>query len=388
MLARLRELAALFAKLGTISFGGPAAHLALLEEEVVARRHWVPREQFLDLFGATHLIPGPNALEMAAHIGYLRAGLLGLIVGSIAFALPAATISGVLGWAYVRYGALPEIAPFLQGTKPAVLAVVFGAVWRLGRTALAGYATATIGVLVAAASLAGANEILALLAGSLAGTLLLRRRDPRMPGGKRAVAVAAAGATAPGTAQAAVAVVASAPGAAATSVALWQIGLFFLKIGAVLYGTGYVLIAYLEGALVRDYRWLTAQELIDAVAVGQVTPGPLITTATFVGYLLGGTPGAALATVAIVLPGLVLVAATGPWIPRLRHWAWTARFLDAVGAASVGLIAALGATLARTTLTDWQGLLIAGLATAALVRWKLNPAWVVLAGAVVGRLLW
>ncbi|MCR4414056.1 MAG: chromate transporter, partial [Thermoguttaceae bacterium] len=219
----------------------------------MTRRNWVTREQFLDLLGATHLIPGPNALEMAAHLGYLRAGLRGLLVASVAFTLPAAAISGVLGWAYVRYGALPEIAPFLQGTKPAVLAVVFAAVWRLGRTALAGYATATIGVLVAAASLAGANEILALLGGSLIGALVLRRRDSRAPDKKALVAVAAAAGTAPQTARAAVAVLASAAAGAATSVALWQIGLFFLKIGAVLYGSGYVLIAYLEGGLVRDY---------------------------------------------------------------------------------------------------------------------------------------
>ncbi len=390
MLARLGELAGLFLKLGTISFGGPAAHLALMEEEVVTRRKWIAREHFLDLLGATNLIPGPNALEMVAHVGYQRAGLLGLVVASVCFTLPAAAISGVLAWAYVEYGALPEVAPFLQGIKPAVLAVVFAAVWRLGKTALASYGTAAIGVLVAAASLAGANEVLALLAGGLAGTLVLRRtRGPGTPGDKAAVrAAAAASVAAPQAAHAAPAALAGAAVATAAAVPLWQLGLFFLKIGAVLYGTGYVLIAYLEGGLVRDYGWLSSQELIDAVAVGQVTPGPLITTATFVGYLLGGTPGAALATLAIVLPGLVLVAATSPWIPRLRNWTWTARFLDAVGAASVGLIAALTVTLARGTLVDWQSLVIAAVAGGVLICSKVNPAWLILAGAVAGRVLW
>lgn len=434
MWQRLGELAALFFKLGCISFGGPAAHLALMEEEIVARRQWMSRQQFLDLWGATYLIPGPNALEMTAHVGYHRAGWLGLLVSAACFLLPAATLSGALAWAYLAYGSLPEVAPFLQGVKPAVLAIVAGALWRLGRTAIKGWLTAVLASAVASAALLGANEVLVLLAAALVGTLVLPRGGPLGPEpasagqgtppsprptstGEQPPAVsdpanaqsiqlvrpdatcvqdrrpevpdcASVQSTHPTGASRGIPVVLVAAAAAVPlTVPLAPLTLFFLKVGAVLYGTGYVLIAYLEGGLVRDYGWLSSQQLVDAVAVGQITPGPLITTATFVGYLLSGPAGAAAATVGIILPGLALVAITSPWIGPLRRWLWTARFLDSVGAASLGLTLAVTLTLAQRVLVDGKSAAIAAVSCLVLLRWKLNPAWLIVAGAVAGWML-
>jgi len=398
MVKRLWELARLFAKLGSISFGGPAAHVALMEEEVVHRRAWLSREHFVDLLGATNLIPGPNALEMAAHVGYQRAGGAGLLVAGLAFTLPAAIITTVLAWAYVGYGRLPEVEPFLRGIKPAVLAVIFVAVCRLSKTAIRSWQAALIGVAVAAASLAGLNEIGILLAGSLLGAIFLRwsHRVGGLPLQPTAGLFAGWTMAAASKPAAAAPLVAATCGAAcvATVVPLWQIGLYFLQIGAVLYGSGYVLVAYLEGGLVEQYGWLTQQQLMDSVAAGQLTPGPLVTTATFVGYLLSpGQPvaGAAIATAAIILPGLVLVAVINPWIPRLRRWPWAGRFLDAVNAASLGLMAAVVFTLARTTLAappiDWRNWLIAIVSAAIFLIRRVSPVWIVLGGAILGWVL-
>jgi len=403
MLQRLWELARLFAKLGSISFGGPAAHVALMEDEVVKRRGWLTREHFLDLLGATNLIPGPNAVEMAAHVGYRRAGLAGLLVAGVAFTLPAALITTALAWAYVDCRDLPEAEPFLRGIQPAVLAIIFAAICRLTKTAIRGWQAGVIGVAVAAASLAGLNEIGTLLAGSLLGTLFLRWSQPggSLPA-KPTAGLLAGWTLATGSKPAAAApLCAAACGAACAAtgaVAIWQIGLYFLQIGAVLYGSGYVLVAYLQGGLVDELGWLSQQELFDAVAAGQLTPGPLVTTATFVGYLLGNRSGAAAAvlgaaaaTAAIILPGLVLVAIVNPWIPKLRRWPWAARFLDAVNAASIGLMAAVIAALAHTTLAawpiDWRNWAIALVSAGVLLVWRVPAAWIVLGGAVLGRVL-
>ena len=403
MLQRLWELARLFAKLGSISFGGPAAHVALMEDEVVKRRGWLTREHFLDLLGATNLIPGPNAVEMAAHVGYRRAGLAGLLVAGVAFTLPAALITTALAWAYVDCRDLPEAEPFLRGIQPAVLAIIFAAICRLTKTAIRGWQAAVIGVAVAGAALAGLNEIGTLLAGSLLGTLFLRWSQPggSLPA-KPTAGLLAGWTLATGSKPAAAApLCAAACGAACAAtgaVAIWQIGLYFLQIGAVLYGSGYVLVAYLQGGLVDELGWLSQQELFDAVAAGQLTPGPLVTTATFVGYLLGNRSGAAAAvlgaaaaTAAIILPGLVLVAIVNPWIPKLRRWPWAARFLDAVNAASIGLMAAVIAALAHTTLAawpiDWRNWAIALVSAGVLLVWRVPAAWIVLGGAVLGRVL-
>lgn len=374
MLGRLGELAALFLKLGTIGFGGPAVHIGMMEAEVVTRRQWVSREYFLDLVGATNLIPGPNSTEMAIHLGFIRAGWAGLVMAGLCFILPAVLITAGLAWAYVKFGSLPQVAPFFYGIKPAVLAVILAAALRLGRTAVKGWRLGVVGVGVVLASLGGVNEVLALFAGGALGMLWLRL--PKLSARQRAWILATlAGSATLGAAPAA---------GTAVPVSLWKLGAFFLKVGAVLYGSGYVLVAFLEGGLVHDYAWLTRQELLDAVAIGQFTPGPVLSTATFVGYLVAGAPGAWVATAAIFLPSFCFVAALNPFVPRLRRSAWTAAFLDAVNVSSIALMAAVTLKLAQSTLTAWPAWLIAAGAAALGVGWKVDPSRLILGGAVAG----
>ena len=389
----------MFGKLGCISFGGPAVHVALLEEAVVKRRQWLTREEFLDLLGATNLIPGPTALEMAAHVGYRRAGLLGLLAAGVAFSLPGVVATVVLAWAYVTYGGVEHIEPFLRGVKPAVVAIVFAAAYRLGKTAVTSWPLASIAVGVALASLAGLNEVGTLLIGAIVGAAFLRMIEgrpsvPSKPAAAILTGTVASAAAKPASAATILATVGGGACAAAVAVPLWQLGLYFLQIGAVLFGGGYVLVAYLHGGLVEQHRWLTQRQLLDAIAAGQMTPGPLVTTAAFVGYLLSPewpVAGAALATAAIAAPGFVLVAATHRWIARLRRWPWAARFLDAVNAASIGLMAAVVVALAHATLTvwpfDWRAWLIALVCAAAFLAGRVSAVWIVLLGAVLGRLL-
>jgi chromate transporter len=405
----LAELARLFLKLGTISFGGPAASIALMEHEVVLRRRWLSREEFLDLIAATNLIPGPNAVEMASHVGYRRAGLLGSVMSGVCFTLPAVTITIALAWSYQRYGRLPEVEPFLCGVKAAVLAVIATAVYRLAKQALRRWQLALVGAGVAAASLVEdllgrGDEVLLLLAGSAIGVLLLRWSRPgdgwhwrHASGTPGKTAVGALAGTmlagAAGSAQAAAAT-AAAGTAASAAVPLWKLGLFFLKVGVVWFGGGYVLVAYLDG---RVPEWLSRQQLLDAVAIGQLTPGPMLSMVTFVGYLVGGgVGGAVVATAAILLPSFFFVAVLNPLIPRLRHSAWAARLLDTVGAAAIGLMAGVTLTLCYTALVgpggfpwiDWRSCLIALAAGVALLRWDVAPARLVLAGSLAGWLLW
>lgn len=372
MSGRIPEIAGLFARLGAVAFGGPAAHIAMMEDEFVERRKWVSRQHFLDLIGATNLIPGPNSTEMTMHLGYERAGALGLIVAGASFILPAALLTGIVAWAYVEYGQLPAVEPFLAGVKPVVVAVILGALWKLGKKAVSGWKPAVIGLAAAAAVLLGADEIAALAATALAGTLWLRWGR----GGAGAAALALPLLLLrPTTVFAA---------AAPAAVPLWKLGLFFLKIGAVLYGSGYVLIAFLDGGLVRDYGWLTEQQLLDAVAVGQFTPGPVLTTATFIGYVIAGPAGAVVATLGMFLPSFVFVSILNPLIPKMRRSAWTAAFLDAVNVAALGLMAAVVIELGLATLLSWQAALIAAAAAAALFVFRVNAAWLVLAGAALG----
>ena len=374
---RLAELARLFLKLGLIGFGGPAAHIAMMEEEVVARRRWLSREHFLDLVGATNLIPGPNSTEMAIHVGYLRAGWAGLLIAGLCFIFPAVLITTGFAWAYVNFGTLPRVVPFLFGIKPALIAIILAAVWRLGRTAAKDFPLLGLGCAVAVASLLGFNEIAVLVLGGVTGMLWRSRAGPL-------AALAWMSASATGSAAAA----AGGAGAAGATVSLAKLGLFFLKVGAVLYGSGYVLVAFLEGGLVRDYGWLTEAQLMDAIAIGQLTPGPVLSTATFVGYVLAGVPGAALATAGIFLPSFLFVAALSLVLPRLRRSRWMAAFFDAVNMSSVALMAAVTVKLSVATLTSWPAWAIALAAAAAGLRWKLNATWLVLAGAVIGRVLW
>jgi len=374
---RLAELARLFLKLGLIGFGGPAAHIAMMEEEVVERHRWLTREHFLDLVGATNLIPGPNSTEMAIHVGYLRAGWAGLLTAGLCFIIPAVLITTAFAWAYVTFGTLPRVVPFLFGIKPALIAIILAAVWRLGRTAAKGMPLLSLGCAVAVASLVGWDEIVLLLLGGVIGMLWLGRAG-------NLAALAWMSASAAGSAAA----TAGAAGAAGASISLAKLGLFFLKVGAVLYGSGYVLVAFLEGGLVRDYGWLSEAQLLDAIAIGQLTPGPVLSTATFIGYILGGLPGAAVATAGIFLPSFIFVAALGLVLPRLRRSRWMAAFLDAVNMSSVALMAAVTVKLSVSTLTSWPAWIIALAAAGAGLRWKVNATWLVLGGAVVGRLLW
>lgn len=389
-LVRLKELALVFLKLGILGFGGPAAHIAMMEEEVVARRGWLTRQRFLDLLGATNLIPGPNSTEMAIHLGYVRAGWSGLAVAGICFILPAVGLTGGLAWIYVHFGQLPQVEPWLLGIKPAVVAIIAVSVWRLGNKACKTWSLGAIGAAVLAASLLQVNEVAALLLGGLAGMLWLRLPQAvRSRRGKIVPVVAGAwlGQWLSKNVGVLLAVAAGAVGAGAVPASLWKLGLFFLKVGAVLYGSGYVLVAFLQGGLVHEYGWLTQRELLDAVAIGQFTPGPVLSTATFIGYMIAGAGGAAVATTAIFAPSFFFVALVNPWVPRLRKSAWTAAFLDAVNVSAVALMAAVTVKLGQATLTAWPAWLIAVAATLIGLRWKVNLAWVVVGGGVLGWLL-
>ena len=306
--ARLRELAILFLKLGAISFGGPAAHIALIETEVVGKRRWVTRQQFLDMLGAANLIPGPTSTETAITVGYVRAGWLGLCVAGASFIIPAALITGAFVWAYVRFGRLPQAAAILAGIKPAVLAVITIAIWRLGKTAVKDFGLAALGALALAAFLLGINPVVILFGGGLLG--MIARRVTKL----RATAALALAPLLPLPSPATAVLFSS----ATIPPSLGRIALFFLKVGAVLYGGGYVLLAFLEQGLVRQHAWLTQQQLLDAVAIGQFTPGPVLSTATFIGYILGGVPGAAVATLGIFLPSFFYVGLLAPVLFRLR----------------------------------------------------------------------
>jgi chromate transporter len=348
----LRELAFLFLKLGTIAFGGPAAHIAMMEEEVVRRRGWLTREEFLDLLGATNLIPGPNSTEMAIHIGARRAGFAGLLVAGSCFILPAMCIVMVCAWAYVRFGKLPEVTGILYGVKPVIIAVVLHALWGLSRAAVKSSSLGLITVAAVAASCLGVNELLVLL----------------VAGG---VMVLAATAGRSGT---------------TLAVPLPALFLIFLKIGSVLYGSGYVLLAFLRSDFVERLGWITEAQLLDAVAIGQVTPGPVFTTATFIGYVLGGPAAAIVATVGIFLPAFFFVAISGPLIPRIRKSPVAGAFLDGVNAASLALMIVVTWQLGRSALIDPVTIGLSLIAGVALLRFKLNSAALVGFGAVVGLL--
>jgi len=402
---RLRELAALFLKLGCISFGGPAAHIALMEEEVIRKRQWLTRQQFLDLLGAANLIPGPTSTEMAISVGFVRAGWAGLCVAGASFILPAALITAGFAWAYVRFGSLPQAASLLAGIKPAVVAIIAVAISRLGKAAVKDLLLAGLGVVALAAFFLGLNPIAILFGGGILGMVVKRGSDFLRPGGTRVVAGMFAsmfasmfpglGSRSPRPATwatllrsfAVFGAASAATAPVAAKVSLGRIALFFLKVGAVLYGGGYVLLAFLDQGLVRQHAWLTQQQLLDSVAIGQFTPGPVLSTATFIGYLLGGAPGAAVATVAIFLPSFFYVALLAPVLFKLRRSPWMAAFLDSVNVCAIALMAGVTVRLAQDALRAWPAWVIAAVAAAVLLRWKLSPAWVVLGGGVAGLAL-
>lgn len=379
---RLISLFSVFLKLGIIGFGGPAAHIGMMEAEIVVERRWLTREEFLDLLGATNLIPGPNSTEMALHIGYVYAGVWGLIVAGISFILPAVTITAVLAIIYTQFGTLPQISPLLYGIKPAVIAVILGALYRLGQKAIKKRKFWLIVLIVSVLVLSGLNEVFSLLLGGLLGmfwlTLSETHSSPLLL----------------------LAFLMSNNGNQITSEipvkpSLWQLGLFFLKIGSVLFGSGYVLIAFLEGELVNHYAWLTQQQLLDAIAIGQFTPGPVLSTATFIGYVILGLPGAIIATLAIFMPSFFFVLAVNPIIPKLRQSRWMGAFLDAVNVSAVALMGVVTLNLLYQTLWslrepfpfDWAAMLITALAGMAILKYKMNTAWVVCVGGLLGLIL-
>jgi chromate transporter len=377
---RLSELAALFLKLGTIAFGGPAAHIALMEEEIVRKRQWVTQQQFLDMLGAANLIPGPTSTEMAINVGFVRAGWPGLCVAGACFILPAALITGAFAWAYVRFGTMTKAVSVLGGIKAAVLAVIAIAIFRLGKSAVRSWGLAALGGLALAAFLLGLNPLAILLGGGILGMVVKQAANLRDAGAALIAPVRRISWQSGGLAVAV-------SGAMVAPPSVWRIGLFFLRVGAVIYGGGYVLLAFLEQGLVQEDAWLTHRQLLDAVAIGQFTPGPVFSTATFIGYILGGAPGAAVATLGIFLPSFFYVGLLAPVLFRLRQSAWMSAFLDSVNVCAVALMAAVTYRLGIDAWRGWAPCLIALISLAVLLRWKVNPAWVVLGGGVAGFLL-
>jgi chromate transporter len=366
---RLSELARVFLKLGTISFGGPAAHIALMRDECVTRRRWLTDRAFLDLVGATNIIPGPNSTEMAIHIGRLRGGVPGLLVAGACFILPAMLIVLAFAVGYVRFGALPELQAVFYGLKPVVLAIIVYAVLQLGRTAIRVRWHAAVGLAAVATSILGIHELVTLAACGTAGAAVravVRRGEQD----------ASAGAWVP----IALPIAAMVP----VPISLGTLFQVFFKAGALLFGSGYVLIAFLRSDLVERLHWLTEQQLVDAIAVGQFTPGPVFTTATFIGFVLGGTPGAVVATGAIFLPAFVYVAVTAPILPALRRSSVLAGALDGVNIASLALMAVTAAQLARAAVVDPLTAAVAIGAFAVLLLRRANPAWLMAAGAAAG----
>lgn len=372
----LSELAALFLKLGTTAFGGPAAHIAMMEDELVRRRQWLTHDEFLDLLGATNLIPGPNSTEMAIHIGHRRAGWAGLLVAGSCFILPAVVIVTAIAWAYVQYGKLPKAEGLLYGVKPVIIAVVLQALWGLGRSALKNKPLIALGVVAAAASFLGGDEVVILFGAGFLVAVARQFHSRKFPsGGARLLAVVPV-----------VPLAATAPVVTSTAFGLWPMFLFFLKVGSVLFGSGYVLLAFLRADLVDRWGWLSEGQLLDAIAVGQFTPGPVFTTATFIGYLLAGLPGASLATLGIFLPAFFFVAISGPLVPKLRKSPFAGAFLDGVNVASFALMAVVTWQLGRVAVTDWLTVTLAVASAVLLFRYRVNSAWLVLGGAAVGFL--
>ena len=370
MNSKLKEVAQVFFKLGCFAFGGPAAHIAMMEDEIIEKRKWMTRDYFLDLIGATNLIPGPNSTEMTMHCGYERAGKAGLFVAGIAFIIPATLITALLAYLYVKYGEFPEVEPFIYGIKPAVLAIIASAILKLGKKAIKSTELIIIGVLVLAVSILGVNEVVALLSAGVLGMLYFYLKSKTISnlnsispfflllGLNTTIA----------------------------KISTLKLFLIFLKVGAILYGSGYVLFAYLDAELVTR-GLLTRAELIDAIAIGQFTPGPVLSTSTFIGYQLSGFTGALVATTGIFLPSFLFVLILSPFIPRMRKSILLRYFLDSVNVAAVAVMLAVLVVMAKETLIEWQSILIAVLAVFITFKTKISTIWTIIIGAVLGYVL-
>jgi chromate transporter len=389
-LTRLQELSRLFLKLGILGFGGPNAHIAMMEAEVVTLRQWLSQEQFLDLLGATNLIPGPNSTQMAIHIGYVYGGWLGLIVAGVSFIIPGVLMTGGLAWGYVTFGAIPQVAFLLYGIKPAVLGVIVDALWRLGKKAIKSSKLLSIAIFVSLLVwFAHVNEIIALFGGGLVGMLWLQlpHHGKNSDDGTNLVI---AGMTTGIAVKVSAATMSSTP---LIPISLWQLGYSFLKIGGTLFGGGYVLLSLVRSEFVEGYGWLTQQQLLDAISIGQFTPGPILSTATFIGYIIAGVPGSIVATIAIFLPSFILVALSNPLIPHLRKSKWMSAFLDAVNGSAWGLMGVVTVQLSIATLAisspphfDILGGSIALISTILAMRFAVNSIWLILGGAAIGSI--
>lgn len=343
--SKLKEVSSLFFRLGLTSFGGPVAHIAMMEQEVVTKRNWMSRDHFLDLISATNLIPGPNSTEMAIHCGHTRAGKLGLWIAGLSFIFPAVIMTIILAWVYQKYGQFPVVAPFLMGIKPVVFIIILDAVFKFGKKALKNWELGIIGMGVIAGAWGGFNELLLLLSAGFMGIILSKRNKSSLYG---------------------------------FSPALLQLFWVFLKVGSVLFGSGYVLFAYLDAELIQKLGWLTRTQLIDAIAIGQFTPGPVLSSATFIGYQVNGLWGAAVATVGIFLPSFIFVQILNPWVPRLRKSIMASAFLDGVNVASVALMLCIATSMGKATFLGWQPIVIGLLSMICLYRFKsLGPAWLI-----------
>lgn len=371
---KLIEIAQVFLKLGLFAFGGPAAHIAMMEEEIVRKRKWMNHSHFLDLMGATNLIPGPNSTEMTMHCGYVRGGVAGLFVAGFCFIFPAVVLTLLLAYFYVQFGQIPEVEPFIEGIKPAVLAVILGAVFKLGKKALKNWQLGGIGVFVIMASYLGVNEVTALLSAGLFGGLLFYGMNQTKSNTHRSILPF-------------LPLSISVPMVSKTLVTSSNIFWIFLKVGAVLYGSGYVLFAYLKGELVEP-GYMQMNELIDAIAVGQFTPGPVLSTATFIGYQLGGFGGAIAATLGIFLPSFLFVWMLNPLVARLRKSTFLGFFLDSVNVAAVAIMVFVLAEMTLETVDNWQNGVVAILGLLCVFGpKKISSIWIVLGGSILGYFL-
>ncbi|WP_370000834.1 chromate efflux transporter [Winogradskyella sp.] len=368
--SKLKEVALVFFKLGCFAFGGPAAHIAMMEDEIVEKRKWMTRDYFLDLIGATNLIPGPNSTEMTMHCGYERAGRAGLFVAGMAFIFPAVVITAFLAYLYVEYGQLPQVEIFIYGIKPAVLAIITSAIIKLGKKAVKGIELVIIGILVLVVSLLGVNEIIALLADGVLGMLYFYLKSKTLSSlNSMSPLLLFLGID-----------------TAIVKVSTLKLFLIFLKVGAILYGSGYVLFAYLDAELVTS-GLLTRAELIDAIAIGQFTPGPVLSTSTFIGYQLSGFTGALVATTGIFLPSFLFVLILNPFVSKMQKSKILRYFLDSVNIAAVAVMLSVLVVMTKDTLVEWQSISIALCAAYLTFKTKISTIWTILIGAILGFLL-
>jgi len=371
----LAELALVFLKLGTTAFGGPAAHIAMMEQEFVRKRAWITEAEFLDRIAAASLIPGPSSTEVAIFVGQSKRGWAGLLVGGSCFILPAAILVGLIAAVYLRYGSLPQVAGILYGIKPAVIAIILQALWNLSRTAIKTRTMALIGAAALVLNAVGVAPLIVLAVAGLAAAAGFWSKSRRKRPLSAVALLGSFGIVAGGA-------------AGAAPVSLLRLFLSFLKIGSIVFGSGYVLLAFLRAEFIGHLHWLTEKQLIDAVAVGQFTPGPVFTTATFIGYLVGGVRGAALATMGIFLPGFLLVAVSGPLLPKIRKSRWASAILDGVVVGSLALMAVVAWQLGRAAIVDLKTLLILAVSAVVIFRFRVNSAWIIAGAGLAGWLLY